>query len=403
MLVTCAAFGLGTGGPALAADGGPPSLGAPLVPTVPPVPQPETPLPETPLPDAPPGVIADPLAGVPPSPAAVPKPPSAPTIPPPLYGAGSDDPAPDPQGEADPGPDPTPDPAPEQPAVSTEAQTDGDNVNASIRVESPGENALVSQQSAPPEVVSPPSEPDISGQEPSSDPTVGAVDAPAPDPAASGATDPSGSVSQTGSTNTNVAVRVASPGDNGAVNQTTAGESAAPFEQYQDENSQYQSEGNTEPDSATGSDIAPWIWNWELSLCDGTTASTTTESGDSASRDWEWNWVWNWSCDPSHSNVNTTAPAADGSSSNTADEDRGSGGPHTGPANVNVSIRVLSPGDDGPVTQTSAASPNTGSSSTGSSNTEAVERAFGRSRAALDLGLDVHLVRSDDRDLDARR
>ena len=248
-----------------------------------------------------------------------------------------------------------PDTPPAAPEVTTSTQSDGGNVNVSVRVNSPGEEAPVVQEGPDPAVVSPPAQPDIT-------PVAGIL---APEPDGSGSTgSPAGSpATPTGdSTNTNVSVRVSSPGDNDPVTQTTASgdtqdepageDGAAPGDtaastpdppsdssQYQDDNSQYQS---TEPSP----EDAPWNWTWTLTVCDGNVLSDSDETGSNSSRDWTWNWVWNWTCDEAP--ASNAAPTA----SPTDSEDRGSGVPQPGPANVNVSIRVLSPGDDGPVTQT---------------------------------------------------
>ena len=108
-----------------------------------------------------------------------------------------------------------PDTPPAAPEVTTSTQSDGGNVNVSVRVNSPGEEAPVVQEGPDPAVVSPPAQPDIT-------PVAGIV---ASEPDGSGSTDsPAGSpATPTGdSTNTNVTVRVSSPGDNDPVTQTTA-------------------------------------------------------------------------------------------------------------------------------------------------------------------------------------
>ena len=89
-----------------------------------------------------------------------------------------------------------------------------------------------------------------------------------------------------------------------------------------------------------------WNWTWTLAVCDGGVLSTSDETGSKVSHDWTWNWIWNWTCDE------TPANSAEPAASTPDGEDHGSGVPQSGPTNVNVSIRVLSPGDDGAVTQT---------------------------------------------------
>jgi len=359
VLATGAILGLGTSGPALASNRQDPP--APAAPT------PVVPIPAVPQPDGPPDLIPDPLAtpGPDPIPRPIPGPPEpvpdpvpAPgpePVPGPVPGPGAD---PTLGAVADPPAEPATDPAeadeelPLTPEVTTATQSDGGNLNTSVRVESPGEDAPVTQQNAPSDVISPLTEPDIT-----------------PDPAA---------------TNTNVSVRVSSPGDNGAVTQSTTPANGAPGPpapgepgehdgtgslgaveeaaspgadptQYHDPNSQYQSDSNTPDTSAAESDTEPWNWTWTLTVCDGNTDSISDETGSRNSRDWVWNWIWNWSCNPTASDGSAPATASTAASGDSANQDRGSGVPQAGPANVNVSIRVLSPGDNGPVTQTNAA------------------------------------------------
>jgi hypothetical protein len=212
-------------------------------------------------------------------------------------------PAPPPMPEVTAGvPDPTvpplPIPVPEvdiEPIVDT--QIDGGNIDVSVRVLSPGEDGAVAQESETGVVSSDP-EPDITVP---AAPTDGAsVDSGAP---AVGA-------------NTNVSVRVLSPGDRGGATQITgeSGEevaeagpvsalpqpdpapaSAAPpagaadSTQYQPNNSRYQSD-------QSGANT-PWHWVWVLSLdCSGSTSSSSTETGHQESLVWSWEWAWEWAC-----------------------------------------------------------------------------------------------------------
>jgi hypothetical protein len=286
--------------------------------------------------------------------------------PPAVPGGGSgDQPAPDAGAQAPPQP----------PEITTAADGDGGSLNVSVRVDSPGTDAPVTQETAPGDVISPPAAPDIT-----------------PDPAVAGAaaSDPSAGSSQSGPTNTNVSVRVLSPGDDGPVSQdsasvpapgtsqsadapasppaadsggepTATGGDSSGEAQYHGNNSQYQSSDiqdryQGDEDNSTASP-EPWNWTWNLSICDGDTTSISTESGNQESRDWIWNWVWNWSCDPARDPSTASSPtpttSSGGSNGTPSSQDRGSGIPQAGPANVNVSVRVLSPGDNGPVTQTS--------------------------------------------------
>lgn len=195
-------------------------------------------------------------------------------------------------------------PSPEMPVPELDIEpvvvttVDGGNIDVSVRVLSPGEDGAVTQESAA-AVVSPSTAPDITAL-------------PAPTDVAS-----SESTAPDGGTNTNVSIRVLSPGDRGDVTQTTAGSgedevveagtdpalphadpapaSAAPPEtsadstQYQSAYSRYQS------DSATTTD--PWNWVWVLSLdCSGNTSSSSIETGHQESLVWSWEWIWEWGC-----------------------------------------------------------------------------------------------------------
>jgi hypothetical protein len=97
----------------------------------------------------------------------------------------------------------------------------------------------------------------------------------------------------------------------------------------------------TVDDSAVSGSGAPdtWIWNWTWN-CDPQTAPPAELPADANAPNWVWNWAWN--CD--------AEPNAGGDSSQYQ-----SGASQYQPENTNVSIRIGSPGDNGPVTQTIAA------------------------------------------------
>jgi hypothetical protein len=238
------------------------------------------------------------------------------------------------------------------PEIVTATQAEAGSINVSVRVLSPGTDGPVTQDSRGTDVVSPSSEPDITA---------------ATNPATVTPSVPS----QSADVNTNVEVRVLSPGDNGAVSQTSDSAGVTPNDEtvavppseaessseaeptshdsgdqasvtegdsqrYQGENSQYQSESGTPAD--------PWNWRWVFALdCAGNATPLSTETGSQASLIWTWDWIWNWAC------ISTDAGATSSSgfsrdSSSAAD-----------PGNTNVSVRVLSPGDNGPVTQSTTA------------------------------------------------
>jgi hypothetical protein len=180
-----------------------------------------------------------------------------------------------------------------EPVVVT--QVEAGNIDVSVRVLSPGEDGTVTQESAT-GVVSPDAPTDITATLESTD--VANVESAPP---ASG-------------TNTNVSIRVLSPGGRGDVTQTTPGSgeevveagtdpplphvdpapaSAAPPEapldssQYQLENSQYQSNSEIK--------YYPWNWTWLLSLdCSGNLSTISTETGHQESLVWSWEWIWEW-------------------------------------------------------------------------------------------------------------
>ena len=198
--------------------------------------------------------------------------------------------------------------AQETPQVVTATQSEAGSVNVSVRVLSPGTDGPVTQESSGPDVVSASDQPDIAPA------TVPATATPptAPDP------------SQPTAVNTNVTVRVLSPGDNGPVSQTNGPAGATPSDEtgasptsgeesgattqppanssgeeaavsdinsprYQDSDSQYQSDLPTSQQ--------PWNWSWELAVdCDGNATSLSTQTGSQASLIWTWDWAWDWSC-----------------------------------------------------------------------------------------------------------
>ncbi len=175
-----------------------------------------------------------------PGPGPVAGPSTTPGIEPPPESTASPDsePAPEADGEV----------APTPPEITTTTDSNGGNLNVSVRIDSPGDDGPVTQENGGGSMVSPPTTPDITPAEP----IAGVV---APDPAQE--------PTQVAATNTNVSVRVLSPGDNGAVNQNNSatvpssepadgaasssgsaqgtGGQPSDSSQYHDPNSQYQS------------------------------------------------------------------------------------------------------------------------------------------------------------------
>lgn len=214
---------------------------------------------------------------------------------------------------------PLPDPTQVQPEdlepVVSVTQTEDGDLNVTVRVLSPGDDGPATQGDSLSTVISNAPAADITDD----------LDAPDPD-AATPSREPAGG------TNTNVSVRVLSPGDNGAVDQDTAsvpvgagGEESDPSSsssadrplgstprssssgddqvsperdsaQYQEDNFQYQSSSQSSSDQ--------WTWLWNLTLdCSGNAASTSTESGSESSLNWAWNWMWDWGCDHTEGSV----------------------------------------------------------------------------------------------------
>ena len=139
--------------------------------------------------------------------------------------------------------------------MATTAPAAGSNVNVSIRVLSPGNDGPVDQ--------------------------VGTQDGGI---AALATTEPSLETPATGEAGP-ASVPAGAVGDN--ADDPSVAENA---EQYQGENSQYQSDPQSDP--------ATWHWSWYLALdCGGNAVSESEETGAQSSLDWAWEWTWEWSCD----------------------------------------------------------------------------------------------------------
>jgi hypothetical protein len=171
-------------------------------------------------------------------------------------------------------------------------------------------------------------------------------------------------VQQVQPVNVNISIRVDSPGDNGAVTQINAALSqplpvATPPEvRYQEPDPQYQgplAAGNASVAPAAPSDPVPaadapmtpvdsWDWTWTWS-CGDVIAPTIVLPAEYLQQIWNWNW--NWNC-----GANTNGNGNSGSQSASQYQ------PVTSqyqPVNVNISIRIASPGNDGSVVQTNLA------------------------------------------------
>ncbi len=196
------------------------------------------------------------------------------------------------------------------------------------------------------------------------DPPAGPVAAPVPETVEETVEPLEQAVQQVQPVNVNISVRVDSPGDNGAVTQINAAVSqplpvATPPEvRYQEPDPQYH-----DPLAASGASVAPaapsdplpaadapmtpvdsWDWTWTWS-CGDVISPTIVLPAEYLQQIWNWNW--NWNC-----GANTNGNGNSGSQSSSQYQ------PVTSqyqPINVNISIRIASPGNDGPVVQTNLA------------------------------------------------
>jgi nicotinate-nucleotide--dimethylbenzimidazole phosphoribosyltransferase len=203
--------------------------------------------------------------------------------------------------------------------------------------------------------------------------TAGAVAAPPPEPAVEEPAEavpavnptpdapPAPAATQTAPTNVNVSVRVDSPGDNGAVEQANvavvsgdAGSGTDTEPQYQPDAPQYQESipapaapaADPAPEPPTAEPAPPadgWEWNWDWNCGDGIPEIPIPP--EVATQNWTWNWDWN-------------CGDADSLPANTIGESTPQYQPGVAqyrPININISIRINSPGNDGPVNQTNVA------------------------------------------------
>lgn len=214
-------------------------------------------------------------------------------------------------------------------------------------------------------VETPISLPAVPAQEAAAEPvTVGAVAAPPPvpvsvPPVAAPAVEepepdaPPPTVEQTAPTNVNVSVRVDSPGNDGAVEQAnvaTATGGGADEPQYQESPAQYQEPEPVPavPETAAGAEASPaeassweWTWSWDC----GGTAPDVPAPPAGAPQIWIWNWTWN--CSKSEPEETKLSKNANARYQPDLMQYR--------PVNINISIRINSPGDNGSVRQANIA------------------------------------------------
>ena len=159
---------------------------------------------------------------------------------------------------------------------------------------------------------------------------------------------------QASPTNVNVSVRIGSPGDNGPVTQvnvaaavtsaasaTGAGTSSAPIATTAAPSTTSGAHASTpasQPAAASSStaqdDPETWTWQWNcLSNPDLSVISLVGSTTGSLPKNWTW--IWNCGENPAQYQDGTAAQYQ--------------------PSNVNIAIRISSPGNDGPVSQTNVA------------------------------------------------
>ena len=159
---------------------------------------------------------------------------------------------------------------------------------------------------------------------------------------------------QASPTNVNVSVRIGSPGDNGPVTQvnvaaavtsaasaTGAGASSAPIATTAAPSTTSGAHASTpasQPAAASSStaqdDPETWTWQWNcLSKPDLSVISPVGSTTGSLPKNWTW--IWNCGENPAQYQDGTAAQYQ--------------------PSNVNIAIRISSPGNDGPVSQTNVA------------------------------------------------
>jgi len=164
-------------------------------------------------------------------------------------------------------------------------------------------------------------------------------------------------VEQSAPTNVNISLRIDSAGENGPVEQVNAALGIAePSEapRYQPQTPQYQTpipddpapEAQTAPEPTvsrpeSGSSESTWTWTWNCGSAIPEIPLGSTLAG------LNWNWNWNWNCGSSGEPDENSAQQSTPQYQPVVTQYR--------PININISIRINSPGNDGPVLQTNVA------------------------------------------------
>ena len=171
-------------------------------------------------------------------------------------------------------------------------------------------------------------------------------------------------VQQVQPVNINISVRADSPGDNGPVTQINAAVLAPllvatpPEVRYQQHESQYHdppasNQSQAVPDAPAGpaptaeapaTPLDSWDWTWTWSCGDAIAPAIVLPANYLQQI---WNWNWNWNCG-ANDNVN-------GNSESQLPSQYQPVTSQYQPINVNIAIRIASPGNDGPVVQANLA------------------------------------------------
>jgi Meckel syndrome type 1 protein len=193
--------------------------------------------------------------------------------------------------------------------------------------------------SAPAQVTDPAPSGDIApavGDIASDTPVSGPEPAEQPAPTAPAKADPPPPVTA----NVNVSVRIDSPGDNGSVTQvnlTGGGMAPGGTSAAADRDGSAGGPSSDQPSTTRGVTQDPvatasgeWYWNWD---CLGATSGGTVSPQIPEGVSFPTSWTWNWNCGDNSLKY------------------QGETSPRYQPINTNISIRISSPGNDGPVSQ----------------------------------------------------
>jgi hypothetical protein len=151
---------------------------------------------------------------------------------------------------------------------------------------------------------------------------------------------------QASPTNVNVSVRIGSPGDNGAVTQVNVAAAVA---------------SGAAPERGGGTSaatsVAPASTPSAAPLAAQSTAGSATSAQDASDT---WNWQWNCLSKPDLSGISTTGSVPKNwtwiwNCANNTTQYQDATASQYQPSNTNISIRISSPGNDGPVSQANVA------------------------------------------------